>query len=139
MNTFKEILEIPKGKPRYLPKFTEIPSDIVEKFLKGVKREDENGLKPLWDFIDSYPFQQYICCECKKELTRDEVIHHVVGNFLHHITSYYDIDIELLHGYCKSCVHKEYEISDDMNCSLVDSWLDRGLFTPILDFPIPVV
>jgi len=117
MSTLKEILEIPKGKPRYLPRIDSIPTDIEREFsICGTRRkgrEDNVNVQyeRVFDLIESTPIQQCICPKCHNEVTRDKVMIDVVYRccVLGGVTFSTKTD-EYTYGWCQTCedkLHKE--------------------------------
>jgi hypothetical protein len=99
MSTLREMLEIPKGKQRYIPVIDSIPTDIQE----VIQRE-------YLDFVKSkLPIQQYICKDCHEELPRSKTLSDIgysFGTMLLHGPCKY---MEWEYGRCDTCIDKLFE------------------------------
>jgi hypothetical protein len=155
MSTLKEILEIPKGKPRYLPRIDSYPTDIEREFsICGTRwrgREDNVNVQyeRVFDLIESTPIQQCICPKCHNEVTRDKVMIDVVYRCcVEGGVTFSTRTDEYTYGWCQPCedkFHKELERKNEKEFLEMDKTchLDFGEkyndTYPKLDFSTPEV
>jgi len=110
-DTLKKMLEIPKGKPRYLPWIDLIPTDVKRLVPEPVNEKNWfEQLNTVTDFIYSYPIPQYICKGCHKELPKSKSLSDITYSI--GCKSYFGSNkqTDWVYGLCFTCDDRLFEI-----------------------------